>query len=160
MFARIYLSLLCSLLFCANTVTAQNSKMEYDGEEVEVTQNIDSRFLGTYIQNEGKRKQLFHLGQNGEESYILIQSLNDTKKMEWNADEKVAIEWGAMLVDGQPVLMQVKEFADGTMKTFTGILIIYKDNKTNTYKDTLLYEVNGSLVLGGFATKVTEVVAN
>jgi len=153
---------LCSLLLVLFfTAKAQQLEVEYNDEKVLLTQDIDERFLGTYIQSEGKRKLLYKLDKVGAESYFIAQtySSNDTP-FAWNVNDKQNLEWGALLQDGKPAYMQVKEFGNGEMKTYTGLVIIYKDLKTQKYKDMLLYEVNGTLLLGGLATKVSEIVSN
>jgi hypothetical protein len=147
------------LLF--SVAKAQSVEVEYNDEKVLLTQNIDERFLGTYTKNEGKRKLLYKLDKAGSESYSITQIYdNNDKAFAWDVNEKQNLEWGALLQNGQPAYMQVKEFENGEMKTYKGLVIIYKDLKTQKYKDMLLYEVNGTLVLGGLATKVSETVSN
>lgn len=147
------------LLFSA--VKAQSIEVEYNDEKVLLTQNIDERFLGTYTKNEGKCKLLYKLDKVGSESYSITQIYeNNDKPFAWDVNAKQNLEWGVLLQNGQPAYMQVKEFENGEMKTYKGLVIIYKDLKTQKYKDMLLYEVNGTLVLGGLATKVSETVSN
>lgn len=165
---RIFSSLLSLLLLMLISTAIYSQErlttfeMEFDGEKVLATQDVDVRLLGTYIQKEGKCKRMFAFGKDQEESYTLTQTINDpfSKSYDWDPNQKQSILWGVLTVEGKLAYMQVSEFEDGNMRTYTGIVIIYKDLKTQKYKDMLLYEVNGNLVLGGFATKVTEVVAN
>jgi len=168
MFTRFLSPVLCFtfLLFASAATYGQETlntfEMEFDGEKVMATQDIDPQFLGTYMQKGGKCKRMFALGTETEESYILTQTESDpfSDKYDWDPKNKKAIEWGVLTINNEIVYMQVKEYSEGHMKTFTGIVILYKNLETQKYKDVLLYKVNGNLVLGGFATKVTEVVAN
>lgn len=154
------------MLFVSSTIYSQDMlktfEMEFGGEKVMATRDVDTQLLGSYVQSGGKCKRMFTFSEGENDSYILTQTLIDGKEKsyEWNHNHKQAIEWGILTVDNKVAYMQVKEYSEGNMVTYTGVVILYKDLKTQTYKDILLYKVNGNLVLGGFATKVTEVVAN
>ena len=154
------------LLLLSTTTNGQDMlktfEMQFNGEKVMATRDVDTQLLGTYIQNGGKCKRMFVFGEGADDSYILTQTLSADKgkTYDWDPNNKQTIEWGVLTVDNKVVYMQVKEYSEGNMVTYTGVVVIYKDPKTQTYKDMLLYKVNGNLVLGGFATKVTEVVAN
>lgn len=135
-------------------------EMEYEGEVVQVTQQIDSHILGTYMQNEGKNTKIYQLDAAGEESFILTRYPEDPFEKKSKKEKKQEIEWGVLTQNGQPAYLRIQEFEDGKMQTYKGLIIIFKDLKTEKYRDFLLYEVNGKLVLGGIATKISTMVAN
>jgi hypothetical protein len=154
------------LLFLAQNGFAQDNveidlfEMEYEGEPVQVTQSVDSHILGTYMQQEGKNTKIYQLGTAGEESFILTQFPKDPFEKKNQKEIKQEIQWGILTANGQPAFLRVQEFEDGKMKTYKGLVVIIQDLKTEQYRELLLYEANGKLVLGGIATKVSTMVSN
>lgn len=161
---NILFALLLTVIFSTSTAFGQDSlrtfPMQYEGAEVMATQDISTQLLGVYIQRKGRNKCMYKLGKNSEESYILVQSVNEDETFEWNPENKKSIEWGILTYKGKLAYMKVREFSDGKMNVYPGLVVVYKDLKTQTYKDMLLYEVKGKLTLDGIATKVSEMVSN
>lgn len=145
-----------SLIFVALSVFsfAQSAsfEMEFEGEKVMATQNIDEKFLGTYRQDQGARQYQYSIKNEG--SFYLAKNNEG-----WNSDNKQAIEWGVMTQDGQIVKAKLTDFDGSETTTYEAMILLVRDVQTSKYTYYNLYEHNGNIYLDE-ASKLNEVAKN
>jgi len=134
--------------------------LSLDGEEVKVTQDIDSRFMGYYLKEEGKKQWKYGLFDS-EGSFYFTQTLSDpfNNEYDWDASKKTKIKWGVLVEDGKVVERPVQEYKNGQMTTYKAMVLVYQLDDTNETRDVLLYEKNGAFHLES-TTKVNSSVAS
>ena len=126
--------------------------MQFEGEEVQATQNIDSKYLGAYLQDKGSRKYQYNLQKNG--SFYLEQTNND-----WNTANQKPIEWGVLVNGNEIAKAFVTVDVEGVAKKYEATIIIIRNATTSEYSYYNLYERDGSIYLDE-AVKVSEVAKN
>ena len=158
-----YISLILMLGFVILSagLSAQDATptMKFEGKEVAVSRDLDARYMGVYVKNEGKRKWQYGLRVEGAESFYLEQQADDKAlRFEWDLDNKQVINWGLMLRDGEPVTITISEVEAGQMKSYQAQIVLIENTVTGKVEALHLYESEGQIFLG-YAKKVNEVAS-
>lgn len=143
--------LLTALVCCFLWSSGQAQRtltLHLDGEEVEVSQELDERYFGDYLSLDGAAQFRFRLHVELGQSYYWPQTEVAPDQYEWVPEDKVPIRWGLLLENGEIAQAEVTEFESGQLKQYPALLFVYE--KEGEQKSLLLnlYEKNGEITLG------------
>lgn len=131
-------------------------QLEYEGEQVYATAQVDQRYMGEYTQSKGKVNQHFMIKISDGESYIIRKS--DSNKS-WDLESREELDWGLLCnAEGKPLVLKLQEFSDGSMHTYPAMIFVYKTSEEGGYVSKTLSLRNGALFLDE-APKVDAVAA-
>jgi hypothetical protein len=121
--------------------------LDKNGEQVIVTQDIETNFLGMYTKTGGNKKWSFGLDRNGN-SFYFAQTLSDpfNKKYDWDETQRKPMHWGVLVENGEVVKKKVQEYKNGELYVFEAMILYYTVATGETY-DVLLYENDGEYFL-------------
>lgn len=126
--------------------TAGVFSLPYEGEEIFVTQEISSEFLGTYSQN----KLECTISKSLAVSYLVSRSTN------WAKEE---IIWGVLVEDEQKVKTTITEYKEGKTISYEAFVVIIHNPMRNVSEEWMLYQLNGKYHFGK-TEKIDAVAAN
>ena len=140
-------------LFASSSLFAQDElnvfPMVLEGESVLATQDIDERYLGTYLKDKGSKQFQYNL-QNNDASYYLAQ-----QDGAWAPDNKNNIRWGVLVKNEVVSYVDLTEFNGDEMMTYEAMILIVHNQDTDKYTYMNLYEKNGNIYLD-HAKKIDE----
>lgn len=155
----IYTFLISSLILGQTYAQAPSSdlfQLEYEGEQVYATAQVDQRYMGEYTQSKGRTDQHFMIKISDGESYVIRKS--DPEKS-WDLESRKEIDWGLLCnAEGKPLVLKLQEFSDGAMHTYPAMIFVYKTTEERAYASKMLSLRNGQLFLDE-APKVDTVAA-
>lgn len=148
-----YFLLIFTFFLISSSLIAQNElntfPMQWNEEEVQVTQDVPSHFLGLYQLQSDEGNTMIQIDWE-KESYSWNQTLLDpfTKDYEWLDNEKKSINWGFLTKDGKLASTEIHKYENGVVKKKKGYIFIYKDIQTKEYHFMNVVEEGNSITLG------------
>jgi hypothetical protein len=141
--------ILAGFLLCSTLVFAQSSgqfSLPFEEEEIFVTQNISTAFMGTY----SHEKLQCAISKNFGTSYLISASTN------WQKEE---IIWGVLMENDEKVTTTITEYIAGEKFSYQAYVVILHNPIRNHSEEWMLYELDGKYHFGK-AEKINAVAAN